>query len=83
MSCRKASEKLEKSKFQKLSFVEAYTLKLHLAMCKQCQDYKKYSAQLDELLKNEFGNEEVDHSTIEVSLTPEEKQRLIEKLKNH
>jgi predicted anti-sigma-YlaC factor YlaD len=83
MSCRKTSEKLEKAKFQKLSVIEAYTLKFHLAMCKQCQDYQKYSAQLDELLKNEFGNEKIDESTIDASLTSEEKNQLIEKLKNH
>lgn len=82
MSCKKSTEKIEKSRFEKLSFVEATALKFHLSMCKNCQDYKTYSAQLDQLLETEFGGEKLNVSSSEVSLTPEEKQRLIDRLKN-
>jgi hypothetical protein len=83
MSCQKATENLEKSKFEKLSFIEATSLKLHFAMCKECKDYQKYSAQLDEILKNEFGKEEIEESKLKNSLSADEKEALIEKLKNH
>jgi hypothetical protein len=82
MSCEKTSKKLEKSRYEKLSFIEATTLKIHLAMCKHCQDYKKYSAQLEEFLEKEFGGEKLNESQMEISLTPEEKQKLIDRLKH-
>ena len=80
MSCKKSSEKIEESKYKKLSFFEATALKIHLSMCKHCQDYQKYSAQLDDLLAKEFGGEIMETSQLEISLTPEEKQKLIERL---
>ena len=73
---------MEKSKYKKLSFLEATALKIHLSMCKHCQDYKKYSAQLDELLAKEFGGEELDTTQMNIALTSEEKQKLIDRLKH-
>lgn len=82
MPCKKATEKFERSKFEKLSFMEATSLKMHFAMCKKCKDYQMYSDQLDELMSSEFGDKEVDESKINVSLTEQEKETLIAKLKN-
>lgn len=83
MSCKKSTENIERARFEKLSFKEAMALKIHLAMCKNCQDYKKYSAQLEEFLVKEFGRAEVLASESEVTLSPEEKQNLIERLKHN
>ena len=47
-SCKKATEIIEKSKIERLSPLENSRLKIHLSMCKSCQEYSHASDHLDE-----------------------------------
>jgi hypothetical protein len=55
ISCRKASELVEKNNFEPLNFGDKMKLKIHTSMCKACTAYGKQSQQLDQLLNEHFG----------------------------
>lgn len=49
LSCKKATELIEKKLLVKLSFKENIQLQLHKSMCGACTTYEKQSKKLDEL----------------------------------
>jgi hypothetical protein len=51
LSCKKATELIEKKEVVGLSFIEKAQLKLHLSMCKVCASYGKHSKVVDHVLK--------------------------------
>ena len=51
LSCKKATELIEKKEVVGLSFIEKSQLKLHLSMCKACASYGKHSKVVDHVLK--------------------------------
>lgn len=79
MHCYKATEIIEKSKFQKLSTSEMINLRIHLTLCYKCKKYQKLSAKLDDLIRHNFSMENIKYLT-PISLTTEEKNKLIAKL---
>jgi predicted anti-sigma-YlaC factor YlaD len=81
MHCNKATEIIEKSKFQKLSLNEMINLRMHLTMCSKCKNYQKLSAELDDLISRSFALTNSKHLS-QISLSIEEKNRLIDKLSN-
>lgn len=52
LSCKKASELIDKQSVVKLSWKENVQLQMHTAMCDGCKAYKKQSRLLDNLLQN-------------------------------
>lgn len=50
LSCKKATELIEKRTLVKLSFKEKVQLRLHKSMCDACTAYEKQSRKIDELL---------------------------------
>lgn len=54
LSCKKATELVEKKEIQSLSFVENIQLKTHMAMCKACANYKRQSLGLGKLIKEYY-----------------------------
>lgn len=51
MSCKKASELIDKRLVSELSFKEKISLRLHIAMCDLCSVYSKQSQSIDEAIK--------------------------------
>jgi hypothetical protein len=51
LSCKKATELVEKKQVSKLSFLENIQLKLHLNMCKTCKEYEAKSVFIESVLK--------------------------------
>jgi hypothetical protein len=51
ISCKKATELIDKETVTKLSLKERTQLQLHKAICSGCRAYEKQSILLDELLK--------------------------------
>jgi hypothetical protein len=49
LSCKKATELIEKKLLIKLSFKENVQLQLHKSMCNACTAYEKQSKKMDEL----------------------------------
>ena len=68
IDCKEAARYIDKSDFDKLSFVEKLNLRLHNAMCGQCRGYKKYS----HILKSLFG----DIANAQECLSCEEKEEM-------
>lgn len=52
ISCKKASELLDKKSVLKLSVREKIALKLHLIICEACKRYKKQTRFLDKMLQS-------------------------------
>jgi hypothetical protein len=77
MSCRKASEYIEKSKVKKLSFTEKIAMNFHVSICKKCQQYKTMSNQLDDLIAANF-NAKNNSESVKFSLSEAEKKNMID-----
>lgn len=56
ISCKKATELIEKRNFIKLSAKEVVQLQMHKAICRGCRAYEKQSALLDGFLKKYICN---------------------------
>lgn len=68
--CEETQTSLEKSFWQKLNFVEAMKMRLHLFICKNCKGYEKDSKVLHRILCALKPNEKVE------PLNEEEKNKL-------
>lgn len=54
LSCRKATELIEKNAHFQLSPLEKAQLKLHTSMCKACHNYEKQDRQINHLLEEKL-----------------------------
>lgn len=78
ISCKKASEMIEQEAIVPLSFYDKLKLKLHLMICKACQNYKKQSQLIDEFFSNTNNDPETEHFHIEEN--PHLKETIIKKI---
>lgn len=62
LSCKKATELIEKKSLLKLSFKENLQLQLHKSMCNACTAYEKQSKIIDELFYKHFNNNDAETS---------------------
>ena len=62
LSCKSATEMVEKRTFTKLTLTEKIQFKIHVSICKACLSYQKQSEFIDLFLKQkshfEFANKE-------------------------
>ncbi len=77
LSCKKASELIEKRTVVQLTFFEKIRLKAHTQMCDLCAEYEKQSQTIDEGLKK-IMEEDIQKSEI---LTDEQKKAILDNLK--
>jgi hypothetical protein len=54
LTCKEATQLVEKSNMSQISFKERFALKFHLMICRICSAYKKQSTLLHEILTNKF-----------------------------
>lgn len=78
LSCKKASELIDKKSVVTLSMKENVMLHMHTAMCDGCKAYQKQSKNLDNLLKQHF--QIADEAQIPQIVNNELKQQIISKL---
>lgn len=78
LSCKKASELIDKKSVVNLSMKENVMLHMHTAMCDGCKAYQKQSKILDELLKKHL--QIADETQIPQIINNELKQQIISKL---
>ena len=64
LSCKKATELIEKRSLTKLSFKEKVQLRLHKSMCDACTAYEKQSRKIDELLHGHIHDASIDNTAI-------------------
>lgn len=78
ITCKKATELIEKKDIFGLSKKEAFSLNVHTFLCKTCKKYEKLSEELDHTLRNFFSSQTEE----ELTLSPEKKEEIKNKLKN-
>ena len=76
ITCEQASFLIDKEQYTPLSFREKMDLKMHLLTCKFCRLYKVESHFINNEIKKVFTFNE-----LEVNLSEEQKQRIIDKLR--
>ena len=77
LSCKKATQLIEKGSVFPLKKLEKIQLMVHLKMCQKCGLYEESSKSLDELIATEFEKE----NSQEPSISEDFKKTLLEKLK--
>jgi len=82
LSCTKATELIEKSKYFKLSPIDRIRLFLHVGICGFCHRYRKHSRLIDQLMIELHQTHQHTHEPAEQDLTAL-KQRIINSLDKH
>lgn len=78
LSCKKASELIDKKSIVKLSLKEKVMLQMHTSMCDACASYQKQSKILDDLLQKSI--QRSNETLIPLFANIELKQQIISKL---
>ena len=81
LSCKKASELIEKRLLIGLSFHEKIQLMLHKRMCDACTNYSHQSAELDTYIRNNIKNFPAKNTVENVSVSEDYKESILKKLK--
>lgn len=64
LSCKKATELIEKRTLVRLSFKEKVQLRMHKSMCDACTAYEKQSRKIDELLHKHIHDDSFENATV-------------------
>ena len=78
LSCKKASELIDKQDLQKLRVTEKVQLAMHTSMCKGCQAYSKQSGMLNILIRKMANSEKIDTEDSDTVVTL--KNKIIKKI---
>lgn len=78
LSCKKATELIEKQWVVRLSMQENIQLKIHTTMCSACKEYQKQSEIIERVL--ERMNTKANFTT---TLAPEIKEKIIKELEKN
>ena len=81
LSCKKATELIEKKLLTKLSFREKVQLKMHKSLCDACTAYEKQSKLMDELLSKHLHNDDNSIESNGIVENEELKKKIMEKIK--
>lgn len=76
LSCKKATELIEKRQVNKLTIAEKLQLKMHTSMCEACSAYEKQSLTLDKAIKQWIGSKKKPQE----KLSEEAKTRILKKI---
>ena len=74
LSCKKATELIEKRSIFGVSAIQNIQLKLHTIICVTCKSYEKKSSIIDKTIQEHYQNK-INNSR----LSPEKKQEIIDK----
>lgn len=77
ISCKLATELIEREKVASLSFFEKLKLKFHLSFCNVCKNYEHQSQLIDDFFKKESKEED-----FEKDVTIEENSKLKKEILN-
>ena len=81
LSCRKATELIEKKLLTNLSFREKVQLKMHKSFCDACTAYEKQSKLIDKLLSKHIHEDGDGIKSDGVVENEDLKKRILEKIK--
>lgn len=77
ISCKKATELIEKKEIYGLNKKEDFVLHLHTMMCSKCKKYQRLSEELDNTLRHFFN----DKNDADFCLPEEKKEEIRNKVK--
>jgi len=80
LSCKKATELIEKRTIVHLTISEKIQLNLHTSMCKACKSYEKQSDTIDKALSDWLKK---DENKKDQTLSNQAKSNIINKLKDN
>lgn len=81
LSCKKATELIEKKLLAKLSFKEKVQLEMHKSFCDACTAYEKQGKLIDKLLSKHIHKEGDGIKNDDVVENEELKKRILDKIK--
>lgn len=81
LSCKKATELIEKKLLTKLSFREKVQLKMHKSLCNACTAYEKQSKLMDQLLSKHIHDDGDGIQSDGVVENDDLKKKILEKIK--
>lgn len=81
LSCRKATELMEKELHFKLTFIEKIQLRMHTSMCNACNAYQKNNVILEQSLKKHISTHDKQYKN--AKLSEDFKKDLIRNLGNN
>lgn len=82
LSCKKATELIEKRSMTKLNILDRIQLKMHLSMCKACNQYSKQSEFIDLAINKAMNNKAMNNKAMKTEeSTSVLKSKIIDDLK--
>jgi len=78
LSCKKATELIEKRQVGKLALMERLQLSMHTSMCDACSAYEKQSVMINRAIGRWFQGKTVAGN----SLSQEARERIIKEMEN-
>jgi hypothetical protein len=81
LSCKKATELMEKEIHFKLSILEKVQLRMHTKMCAACNAYQKNNVILEKSLHNHFLSQKKEFMSL--TLSEDFKKKLIKNLEDN
>ena len=82
LSCRKATELVEKRAVQGLTTTERIRLRVHLSMCRACSGFEHQSRVIDKALTRLMHQSEADNGSLDEEAKERIRQRIREMKKN-
>lgn len=83
LSCRKATELMEKELHFKLNPIEKMQLRMHTGMCNACNAYQKNNKHMEKALKTHISSTETPQKYKGVTLSDDFKKALIKDLEEN
>ncbi len=78
LSCKKATELIEKKQVAPLTAIEGFQLNLHTSMCKACNAYQSQSGIIDKMMENFHRSPSSDSTE---KLSEDTKKKIVDQLK--
>lgn len=82
ISCRKASELMEKKHFVGLNLFEKVSLSVHTSMCDACKNYQDQNDLMEDTLKDHLKNAHPKNLSEEVEMPESLKSSISKKIQN-
>ncbi len=83
LSCKKATELMEKELHFKLNRLEKIQLRMHTSMCNACSAYQKENKVMENALKTHIASVDKNENLSKAMLSDEFKKSLIKSLKDN
>lgn len=80
LSCRKATELIEKKAHFRLNILEKIQLRLHTSMCQACHHYENQDQQINSLLKEELGSVDKQEKVAQQKMPEDLKLKILENI---